>query len=85
MDMVKNSKSIYNLLRTFRQDQKLAQRGREIQGLVIKRGLIPKTITVRAWWKTWDSKHRWYKKSGNNYLVHDEKEATRIGDVVKLK
>ena len=85
LNKLKRRSSIWNLLRTHRSDQKEASLGREIRGIVIKQNLNPKTITVRAWWQTYD--HRWkvFKKNGSSYQVHDEENFCRVGDIVVIK
>ena len=65
--------------------QRLHPGVREIQGVVVKQGINPKTIVVRAWWKTWDFRYRIYFKRGKNYQVHDEENYCRIGDQVVIK
>lgn len=85
LNQLKRRSSIWNMLRTHRSDQKEAALGREIRGIVIKQNINIKTITVRAWWQTFD--HRWnvFKKNGSSYQVHDEEEFCRLGDIVVIK
>ena len=78
-------KNIWGRLLGFQKKQKLLPGTDEIQGLVIKQGINPKTVTVRAWWKTWNFRYRLYFKNGKNYQVHDEKDHCRVGDIVVIK
>jgi len=77
--------SIWSLLRTFRTGQKVAAGGNEIKGVVVRQGLNKKTVTVRAWWKSYNSKYNIYKKRASQYQAHDEENFCRIGDIVVIK
>ena len=77
--------SIWTLLRKFRTDQKIASGGNEIRGVIVRQGLNNKTITVRAWWKTYNHTYNIYRKRASQYQVHDEENFCRIGDVVVIK
>ncbi len=78
-------KSIWSRLLSLNTAQRLHPGVREIQGVVVKQGINPKTVTVRAWWKTWNFRYRMYFRKGKNYQVHDEENFSRIGDVVVIK
>lgn len=64
---------------------KILSGGKEIQGAVIKQGKMEKTVTVRAWWKTFNFRYYRYRKRGRNYQAHDEENFCRVGDVVVIK
>lgn len=77
--------SIWTLFRNFRTGQKVAAGGNEIRGVVVRQGLNNKTITVRAWWKSYNYIFNRYKSRASQYQVHDEENFCRIGDVVVIK
>lgn len=77
--------SIWTVFRNFRAGQKVAAGGNEIKGVVVKQGLNKKTITVRAWWKTFNHTFNIYKKRSNHYQAHDADNFCRIGDIVVIK
>jgi ribosomal protein S17 len=85
LSKLKKSTSIWNMLRTHRGEQKEKSQGAEIRGIVVKQGLNQKTITVRAWWQTFDHRWSYFKKSGHSYQVHDEENFCRVGDIVVIK
>lgn len=56
MYRIKKSGSIWNLLRNFRKEQKDMPKGQEIRGVVVQHGVNEKTVTVRSFWKTYNTK-----------------------------
>ena len=77
--------SIWSLLRNFRTGQKVAAGGNEIKGVVVRQGLNKKTVTVRAWWKTYNYTYNIYKTRASQYQAHDQDDFCRIGDIVVIK
>ena len=65
--------------------QKVRFGGNEIESVVIKSNVNPKTVTTRAWWQTFTTRYYRYMKRGHNYHAHDETEFARTGDLVVIK
>jgi small subunit ribosomal protein S17 len=63
----------------------LLKHGREILGVVVKSGKSDKTVTVKCRWQVWNRKYGVYYRRTGKYLVHDEENFTRAGDIVVIK
>lgn len=65
--------------------QSLLKKGREMLGVVVKSGKMDKTITVKCRWQVWNRKYGVYYRRTGKYLVHDEENFCRAGDIVVIK
>ena len=77
--------SVWTKLRNFRSIQPIHKTPNEIKGVVVRQGKNNKTVTVRAWWKTFNFKYNRYIGNGRNYHAHDPENFCRIGDIVVIK
>jgi small subunit ribosomal protein S17 len=59
--------------------------GRDMLGVVVKSGKMDKTVTVKCRWQVWNKKYGVYYRRTGKYLVHDEENFTRAGDIVVIK
>lgn len=55
-----------------------------MNGIVIEQGRKNKTLKVRCWWRSFYYREKYFMRKGSNYLVHDEENFCRIGDVVRI-
>lgn len=55
-----------------------------MNGIVIEQGKKNKTVKVRCWWQSYYYREKHYMRKGSNYIVHDEENFCRIGDVVRI-
>ena len=55
-----------------------------MNGIVVGQGKLKKTVTVRCWWRSFYYREKYFMRKGSNYLVHDEENYCRIGDVVRI-
>lgn len=84
MDKLKRTNFIWNMMKTFRKEEKLSKLGQSMNGIVIAQGKHPKTLTVRCWWRSFYYREKYFRGRGSSYKVHDEENFCRIGDVVRI-
>lgn len=62
-----------------------AGRPQRLRGVVVGAKKMTKTITVAVERLVWHPKLRKQYRQTKNFLVHDEKEEARVGDVVRIE